>query len=148
MRGLKTADRRIAWGVTTDGLPLVATPTSLYAGSERLAWADIERVSWRPSTLLLIEASEVEGSGAQHCWELARDRRLAETIRAQVTSTIGWTDRRALQPSGHVRLVGRRIPGEDPLRWQLVFEPGTDPHDPQLRAQAEQLVDGLRRTLG
>lgn len=148
VKDLRTDERRIAWGLTTDGLPLVATHTSLYAGTERLAWIDVERVSWKPSTLTLTEVSETAGAGARHSWELAQDGRLAETIRARVTSSIGWSDRRALQPKGHVRLVGRRLPDTDALRWQLVFEEGTDPQDANFRAQAEQLVEALRRTIG
>ncbi|MCW2601419.1 MAG: hypothetical protein JWM02_3248 [Frankiales bacterium] len=148
VRSLATDERRLAWGLTDSGLPLVATASSLYVGDERLPWTRVERVVWRPSTLTLIETSEVEGAGRTRSWELVEDGRLAETVRTRVTSSIGWSDRRALQPKGAVRLVGRRVPGEDLLEWQLVFEQGTDPRDPALRAQAEQMLDGLRRTIG
>ena len=148
VKELRTEDRRLAWGVTTGGLPLVATPTALYAGDARLPWTSVERVSWKPSTLTVVEVSEVEGGGRTHVWELEVDRKLAETVRERVTASIGWTDRRSLHPRGHVRLVGRRVPDRDPLDWQVVFEQGTDPHDPQLRAQADQMVNALRRTIG
>jgi hypothetical protein len=148
VKALRTDERRLAWGVTQDGLPLVATPTALYAGADRLPWTQVERVSWQPDTLTLTEVSEVEGTGARRSWVLAEEHRLAETVRERVTASIGWSDRRALQPRGAVRLVGRRIPERDALDWQLVFEQGTDPHDPRVRAQAEQMVDALRRTIG
>jgi hypothetical protein len=148
VRELRTDERRLAWGLADDGTPLVATTSALHIGPERLAWTQVERISWKPSTLTVVEASEVEGAGRTRSWELVEDARLAETIRARITSSIGWSDRRALHPRGHVRLVGRRVPGQDLLLWQLVFEPGTDPHDPLLRAQAEQQLEGLRRTIG
>ena len=145
---LVTDGRRLAWALTGTGVPLVATPSSLYVGSERLPWSQVERVLWRPPTLTLVEVSEVQGSGRTRGWDLADDHRLAETIRAQVTSSIGWSDRRALHPQGGVRLVGRRVPGQEVLEWQLVFERATDATDPQLRAQAGQLLEALRRTIG
>jgi hypothetical protein len=148
VRSVVTDERRLAWGLTDSGVPLVATASSLYVKDERLPWTQVERVVWRPSTLTLIETSEIEGAGRTRTWELAEDARLAETVRSRVTSSIGWSDRRALQPKGAVRLVGRRTPGEDLLEWQLVFEAGTDLTDPGLRAQAEQMLDALRQTIG
>lgn len=145
---LKTEERRLAWGITADDLPLVATPSSLYIGDESLPWTQVERISWKPSTLTIIEVAEVEGSGRTRSFVLTDDARLAETIRARVTSSVAWSDRRGLHPKGAVRLVGRRVPGQDLLQWQQVYEPGTDPHDPFLRAQADQMVDALRRTIG
>ena len=148
VRALRTDERRLAWGLTPDGTPLVATATGLHAGTTVLPWTQVEKVLWQPPLLTLVETAEVEGTGAQHTWELAEDARLAETVRARVTSSIGWSDRRTLAPEGAVRLVGRRVPGQELLQWQLVFESGTDPHDPLLRAQAEAMVLDLRRTLG
>ena len=145
---LRTDERREAWGLTPDGTPLVATASALYVGPTVLAWTQVEKVSWAPPRLVITEASEVEGSGAVRTYELAQDAHLAEVVRARVTSSIGWSDRRALVPAGAVRLVGRRSPDRDALDWQLVFEAGTDPHDPLLRLQAERHVQGLRRTIG
>lgn len=148
VRALAPAERRLAWAVATDGTALVASPTALYAGGLQLAWSSVEKVVWRPSVLTVLEVADVEGAGAAHTWELEQDARLAETVRAQVTSSVAWSDRRALQPAGAVRLVGRRVPGQDQLLWQTVWEPGTDFGDPALRAQAQEQLDGLRRTIG
>lgn len=148
VRALDTDERRLAWGVTTEGLALVATASCLHVAGERLPWTQVERVVWRPSTLTITEVAEVEGSGRSRSWELADDARLAETVQARVTSSVGWSDRRTLVPSGAVRLVGRRAPGREVLEWQVVWEPGTDPSDPSLRAQAEQWVEALRKTIG
>ena len=145
---LRTDERREAWGLTPEGVPLVATASALYVGTAVLPWTQVEKVSWVPPRLLLTEVSEVEGAGLVRSFELEQDAHLAEVVRTRVTSSIGWSDRRVLVPTGAVRLVGRRAPGQDALVWQLVFEPGTDPHDPLVRAQAEQHVEELRRTIG
>jgi hypothetical protein len=47
-----------------------------------------------------------------------------------------------------VRVVGRRVAGERTLRWQLVFDAGTDRDDPLVRAQADDLLEGARRSIG
>jgi hypothetical protein len=148
VKDLKTDERRLAWGITAEHLPLVATPSALYLGHEQVPWTQVERISWKPSTLTIIEVADVEGTGRTRSFVLTEDARLAETIRARVTSSVAWSDRRSLHPSGAVRLVGRRVPGQDLLVWQQVYEPGTDPHDPFLRAQVDQMLDALRRTIG
>lgn len=148
VRALKTDERRLAWGLTPDGTVLVATATFLYVDCDKLAWTKVERVSWTPPVLTVIEVAEIEGSGRSRNYELVEDGRLAEIVRARVTSSVGWSDRRVLHPSGAVRLVGRRTPGVDLLEWQTVWEPGTDHHDPALQAQAADWVAALRKTIG
>jgi hypothetical protein len=142
------ADRRLAWGVTDDGVALVASPTCLHVGSEQIAWTAVEKVGWAAPLLRLTEMAEVEGTGLVHLWELAEDHGLAETIRERVTASVAWSDIRKLQPAGAVRLVGRRVPGQELLTWQVVWQLGTNPADPLLRAQVDAYVDGLRKSLG
>lgn len=148
VRGLALDGRRLAWGLTDAGLPLVATPTQLHLGTEQLPWTAIEKIAWQPSTLTVHEVAEVAGTGRVRSFELASDAHLAETIRERVTASVGWSERRALAPHGHVRLVGRRVPGQDLLLWQVVWEPGTDPRDPHLQAQVADQLAGLRKTIG
>lgn len=142
------APGRLAWGLTTDGTPLVATSTALYVAAEPLPWTQVERVSWRPPELVVREVAEVEGGGRLRTFVLAEDDRLAEVVRARVTSSIGWSERRRLEPAGHVRVVGRRVPGADSLQWQVVYEQAEDAADPATRTQVAELVESLRRTLG
>jgi hypothetical protein len=41
-----------------------------------------------------------------------------------------------------------RRPPRDELLWTLVFDEGLDPDHPGLQAQAEQLLEALRRQVG
>jgi hypothetical protein len=141
-------ERRLAWAVTDDGTALVAAPTSLYVGEQPLPWTSVERVSWQPPVLTVTEVAEVEGTGASHSWTVVEEARLAETVRERVTASIAWSDVRSLQPAGSVRLVGRRVPGQELLEWQTVWRAGTNPADPLLRAQVDAFLDGLRRSIG
>ena len=65
-----------------------------------------------------------------------------------VTGSVGWSSHYRLRPSGGVRVVGRRRPGQDLLDWQLVYDAGTDLADPEVQAQAEELLLTARRTVG
>ena len=146
---LEPGERRLAWGVTTAGDAVVATGHALLLpGPTRLAWADVERATWRRPVLQVSRVAPVDGAGTRWELELAQEGDLPEVVRSQVTGSVAWTNHVRLHPSGGVRIVGRRRPGQDALDWQLVFDRGTDPDDPQLRAQADALVQDARRTIG
>ena len=146
---LDPGERRLAWGVTTRGDAVVATDRGLrLPGSPRLEWADVERATWRRPVLGVSKVAPVDGSGPRWELELTDEHELADVVRTQVTSSVAWSNHVRLRPSGGVRIVGRRRPGQDLLDWQVVFDAGTDPDDPQLRAQADALVQDARRTIG
>ena len=149
---LDRGERRVAWAMTTDGQPVVATDVGLrLPGRPVLAWDRIERASFSRPVLTVLELAEVEGTGTAHHVDLDLDgdvTDLPETVRTRVSASVAWSSHTRLAPAGGVRIVGRRRPGLEVLDWQLVFDRGTDPNDPQLRAQAEQYLDAARRTVG
>lgn len=146
---LLPGERRLAWGTTPDGDVVVATDLALHLPrSGRVAWADVEKATWRRPQLVVLQVAPVEGTGPREALELVDDERLADVIRSQVTASIGWSDHVRLAPAGGVRVVGRRRPGRELLDWQLVFDAGTDADDPALRAQADAVVARARRTIG
>lgn len=146
---LQPGERRLAHGLTPTGQAVVATDLALHLPrSGRVAWADVEKATWRRPQLTVVQVSRVEGSGPREAFELVDDDRLADVVRSQVTASVGWSDHVRLAPSGGVRVVGRRRPGRELLDWQLVFDVGTDPDDPALREQAEAVVERARRTIG
>lgn len=146
---LEPGERRLAWGLTADGEPIVATDRALHLpGEPALVWTQIERVSWRVPVLEVLQVALVEGTGRRWTLQVADEAQLTEVVRSQVIASVGWSNHVRLRPAGGARIVGRRRPGRDDLDWQVVFDPGTDPHDPALRAQAEGAVADARRTLG
>ncbi|GAC1609839.1 MAG: hypothetical protein NVS3B26_13310 [Mycobacteriales bacterium] len=148
---LGRGERRVAWALTSDGQPVVAGTAKLHLpDGTSLGWDAIERALWDKPVLRLVELTEAAGSGRQHevSLDLDRDTDLPETVRARVSASVAWSSHVKLTPAGGVRIVGRRRAGLQVLEWQLVFDSGTDPHDPALRAQAEQHLLAARRTVG
>lgn len=148
VKALAVEERRLAWGLSDDGVPLVATASALWAGDARLGWAFVEKISWVPPVLTVHEVSEIEGTGGSRSWTLASDARLAETVRACVTSSIAWSDRRLVGPGVHVRLIGRRTPGRETLEWQTVWDRPEDRAVTAYADQAQEWVEELARTIG
>lgn len=146
---LPAGQRRLAWGLTSAGEPLVAADHVLVLpDGTTLAYHDVERVSWRRPELLIVQSAPIEGTGFTHRLRLHRDGDLPEVIHTRVTGSVAWQQHRQLSSGGGVRVVGRRQPGKDALGWQLVFDPGTDINDPELLAEAGEHLRLARRTLG
>lgn len=146
---LEPGERRTAWGLTPGGDPVVATELGLrLPGAVRLDWPDIERASWARPMLTVLRVATTAGSGERHVVQLEQEGDLPDAIRSAVTGSVGWSSHYRLRPSGGVRVVGRRRPGQDLLDWQLVFDVGTDPDDPSVQAQTAELLLAARRTIG
>ncbi len=141
--------RRAGWALTADGAPLVATDLALLLpDGTQLPWTRVERAGWAPPELSVRESAEVEGTGRVHVLRLADAGDLPDVVRTRVTGSVAWSRHERLAPQGGVRLVGRRVPGAPELDWQLVYDRGTDLADPLVRAQAEQLLESARRSIG
>jgi hypothetical protein len=146
---LPPGERRVAWGVTLDGAAVVATDRAIVLpDGSRLDWARVEKAVWKPPQLTVLETAEVEATGRRHVLALDDPGDLPATVRARVTGSVAWSVHERLSPSGGVRVVGRRVPDEELLQWQLVYDAGTDRDDPLVRAQAEALLEGARRNVG
>jgi hypothetical protein len=110
----------------------------------RLPWDRIGHASWKDGWLHVHEP----GGKAEHHVRLTNPGSVPETVRERVTSTIVVDHQGRLAGGGRVRIVGRRTAATGEPHWAFVFEPGMDPADPGLRAQAEQLLEDLRRQTG
>ncbi len=146
---LPPGERRVAWAVTAAGEGVVATDWALVLpGTGRLEWAQVERASWQPPRMTVREVAETDGAGVAHVLELAQEGDLPAAVRARVTGSVAWSAHERLPSGGGVRIVGRRVLGQELLSWQLVFDAGTDPADPAAREQAQALLEAARRSVG
>ncbi|MFD0479018.1 hypothetical protein ACFQ0B_70700 [Nonomuraea thailandensis] len=123
---------------------VVATNLALYlSDGTRVPYEEIDRASWDEEGVRVLTTD-----GVRHFERISEPRMLPETLRERVNSTIVVNKHVSLPGRGGVRLVARRRPGGEVLGWTFVFDEGLDPADPGLRAQAEQALEGVRRSMG
>ncbi|HEY7488620.1 MAG TPA: hypothetical protein VH912_29535 [Streptosporangiaceae bacterium] len=146
---LERGEHVIAHATTRDGSYVVATDAALHlpapaADFVRLPWERIEQASWQNGWLHVRES----GRAGEHHLRLTEPGSVPETVQERVTATIVVNHHATLPGGSRVRIVGRRPPAGDTIRWTFVFDAGLDPNDPGLRAQAEQVLETLRRQTG
>jgi hypothetical protein len=146
---LEPGERTLSTAPTRGGSYAVATSTALHLPTvsgdfARIPWERIDQANWKDGWLHVHETS----GGPEHHVQLTEPGSVPETVRERVTATIVMTRQARLPGGGTVRLAGRRPSGGGDVRWSFAFEPGLDPSDPGLRAQAEQILADLRRQTG
>ncbi|WP_219470338.1 hypothetical protein [Nonomuraea rhizosphaerae] len=136
---------RVLTFAAADGGHVVATNLALHLpDGTRLPYETIEKASWDEHGRVTVLTT----SGERHQATVPEPRLVPETLRERVNSTIVVNKHVDLPGRGGVRLVARRPPGGEVLGWTLVFDEGLDPDDPGVRAQAEQALEGVRRSMG
>jgi hypothetical protein len=152
-------ERVVSWAPASGGA-VVATPLGLWLPGipDRLPWHLIDKATWQNNTLTVIPAVD-SGDGVlveqpPRAVRLDQPRDIPQTVRVRVQKAIAFTRHHPLSdvagpgPRRGVRVVGRRVPGQDGVSWQLVFDPGIDRDDPAVRAAAAEYVDQARAELG
>lgn len=149
-------ERVVSWATAPGGAAVLATPKGLWLPGipDRLPWHLIDKAVWKDGILSVIPAVDT-GDGVlaeqpARAVRLSVPRNLPHTVRVRVQKAIAFTRHHPL-PGGTrkgVRVVGRRVPGEDGVTWQLVFDPGVDPGDPAVRTAATAYVEQARAELG
>ncbi|WP_049572920.1 hypothetical protein [Nonomuraea sp. SBT364] len=136
-------ERVLTFTPSGDGF-LVATTLALHLpGGDRIPYESVDRASWDEGGLSLVTTG-----GERHRVAVTEPGLLPETLRERVNATIVVNKHVDLPGRGGVRLVARRRPGGEVTGWTFVFDEGLDPADPGLRAQAEQALEGVRRSMG
>ena len=150
-------ERVVSWAPAPGGA-VVATQLGLWLPGvpDRLPWHLIDKATWRSDVLTIIPAVD-SGDGVlieqpPRSVRLEQPRDIPQTVRVRVEKAIAFTRHHPLtEGSGvrrGVRVVGRRVPGEDGVSWQMVFDAGIDRDDPTVRAAASAYVDQARAELG
>jgi len=145
--GLDADERIVSWADTADGEVVAATPLGLWwPGLHRIGWQHVNKATWRDGVLSVIEAEEVDDlllvDRPQVSVTLSVPRDLPPTVRKRVEGNIVSRELLAV-PGGSVRFVGRRVPGQDGVRWWAHLQPGTV-DTPELRSAIAARLDILR----
>jgi hypothetical protein len=123
---------------------VVATNLALHlTDGTRVPYERIDKATWDEQGVRVLTTD-----GTSHIEHVSEPRLVPETLRERVNATIVVNKHVDLPGRGGVRLVLRRRPGGEMLGWTMVFDDGLDPEDPGVRAQAEQALEGVRRSMG
>lgn len=150
-------ERLLAWATVADDNVIVVTNLGVWLppGPARLGWHEIHKATWSGRQLALVPAEEVD----QHPgYAVVVDRpvvvhtlldpdRVPDQVRTRVTRSIAYTSHHQLPGGGGVRVVARRVPGVDGLRWTARFDTGTDPAGEQVHDMTAELVAQGRASL-
>lgn len=147
---LERDERLLAWGRTTDGGVVVATPKGLWVpDGRRIGWHEIVKAAWADDALTvtcgrITDDPDFVEDIPPRTWALDQPGTIPNVVRIRVNRSVAVTEHHELQPSGGVRIVGRRISGRDGLSWFARCDPGTDRHRPEVRSQVAALLADAR----
>lgn len=139
---LSGEERVLGVAELADGGHIVATSFGLWLpdssdgpdSARRIGWHLISKATWANSTLVVIEADELDRvDGAvlladrlPRTLRLRQPGRVPETVHARVTGSIRSRHHRDL-PGGGAWVVQRSVAGTDGFVLQVRADPGTDP---------------------
>jgi hypothetical protein len=140
-------ERIVAWAGATGDLAVVATNLGVWlpGATERLGWHEIHKATWSGRQLALVGAREVETidgytvladhpAGVQ---TLLDPDDVPQQVRVRVNKSIAYTQH---HPVPGVRVVARRVPRVNGLRWTVRYDDGVESADPEVRAVTAELV--------
>jgi len=143
-------ERVIAWALDGNGDPVAVSTLALYLPTpsgvhDRLEFDRIASAGWAEDVMTV---TMVGAGGRRHRVHLQQPGEVPPAVRERVTASIALSEHVSLGPGAGARITARRLPGGDELTWNVVFDPGLDPADPQLRTRAESAITRLRSSTG
>jgi hypothetical protein len=147
---LDAGERLLAVARLVDGSWVAATPGALVLPGHRVDWSTVAHAEWSDerSQLRVDLLRTADAEAETHRLALDEPGRVPEVVRDRVTSSIVASRHTPVEGRAGVRVVARRVPGEDELQWQVVVDRGLDPADPRVQTAGDTAVSDLRRDLG
>ena len=146
----------LAWATVAAASPedvVVATNHGIWLPSavERLGWHEIHKAAWSGRELRIVPAEVAEDregysvlvDGSAVTVLLLEPGELPDQVRTRVTRSVAYTTHHPL-PSGAVRVVGRRVPGQDGLSWAVRYDAGTPVNQDDVIQATDELVGAAR----
>jgi hypothetical protein len=154
---LAADERVLAWAAGEGDDVVVATNHGVWlpGATRALGWHEIHKATWSGRELTLVPAREVgQGDGyvvvadqAPVSHRLLDPDNVPEQVRTRVTRSIAYTAHHPV-PGGGVRVVARRVPGVNGLRWTVRYDGGAEPDGEAVRAATAELVEQARAGVG
>ena len=150
-------ERVVAWAGATGDDVVVVTNLGLWlpGAASRLGWHEIHKATWSGRVLTIVPAAETLARDDHavmadlppvSCTLLDPDR-VPDQVRTRVTRSVAYTAHHRFAAGGGVRVVARRVPGVDGLRWAVRYDAGVDPSAPGVAEATAELVAQGRATV-
>lgn len=129
---------------------VLATDRALVLGrTSRIPWIKVVRAAWNAPVMEVVFQEVSAGPTKILRLVMADPGRVSLVVRDRVTASVVSQQHVPLREDGKgARMVSRRDPITGAVTWAVVFDVGLDPHDPELKARAEQALAQLRGALG
>jgi hypothetical protein len=148
----RPGERLLAVARGAGGELLAATDRALYHQASqswaRLGWEEVGQVGWDNQRRILMLTGLTPSVRARTVLCLARDWGLPEVAAERAGAAKVFDQRISLNGGAGARVVARRLPGGQGVKWLVVLDHGLDPADPQLRAELESALTALRAATG
>lgn len=134
-----------------DGSEVVGTDRALHLGvATVLAWHQVDRARWARDDHTLEVVTLPTGAAPAQTYrvQIPEPGRLPELVRERVTSNILVSERVVLAGRVGARIVARRMPGAEGVRWSVIYDQDDAPVDPDVPAAARDAIASLRSRLG
>jgi len=148
--GLARDERIVAWAGATGEDVVVVTNYGLWlpGAAERIGWHEIHKVTWSGRQLAVVAAREVHDTGAYTVMAdlppvivtLLDPDHVPEQVRSRVNKSVAYTMHHPLPDGGGVRVVARRVPGVNGVRWTARYDEGVDTDRPDVAKVTAELV--------
>jgi hypothetical protein len=143
-------ERVVSFADLAGGGVVLASPSGLWwpdaEGLRLIGWQHISKAVWREGRLSVVAADVVDDlllvDRDPVVVEVRAPRDLPPVVRKRVEANVVHSQVHPV-PGGAARLVARRVPGQDGLRWWARLEPGTADL-PEVRTALAAWIDQLR----
>ncbi|MEV6843818.1 hypothetical protein [Actinoplanes sp. NPDC051411] len=153
---LEPDERILSWAaVGDDGKVLVATTRGLWLpDGKRLGWHEIHKAAWSGRELRVTPAEVAQSrsgyavlvDGPVVSFLLLEPGDLPDQVRSRVTRSVAYTIHHPM-PTGGVRVVGRRVSGQNGLSWAVRYDAGTPVDLPAVTELTDELVSSAQSTM-
>ena len=154
---LESDERILTWAAVGDSgdSVLVATNRGLWLpDGKRLGWHEIHKAAWSGRELRITPAEAAQSrdaysvlvDGPVAAFLLLAPGDLPDQVRTRVTRSVAYTTHHPM-PSGGVRVVGRRVSGQNGLSWAVRYDAGTPVDLPAVTELTDELVKSAQSTL-
>jgi hypothetical protein len=143
-------ERIVAWALAGDDQFVVATNLGVWlpGAATRLGWHEIHKATWSGRQLAFVASREVRGADGYVVvsdlpavvYTLLEPDKVPAQVRLRVTKSVAYTQHHPLPGGGGVRVVARRVPGVNGLRWTVRYDEGVDPAADEIAALTSDLV--------